>query len=46
MNDKSSPPRPWRRALFLLPALLSAALIFYTLPRTQPVFAAVPELLE
>ena len=27
MNDKSSPPRPWRRALFLLPALLSAALI-------------------
>ena len=46
MNDKSSPPRPWRRALFLLPALLSAALIFYTLPRTQPVLAAVPELLE
>lgn len=46
MNDKSSPPRPWRRALFLLPALLAAALIFYTLPRTQPVLAAVPELLE
>ena len=46
MNDKSSPPKPWRRALFLLPALLSAALIFYTLPRTQPVLAAVPELLE
>ena len=46
MNDKSSPPRTWRRALFLLPALLSAALIFYTLPRTQPVLAAVPELLE
>ena len=46
MNDKSSPPRPWRRALFLLPALLSAALIFYPLPRTQPVLAAVPELLE
>ena len=46
MNDQSSPPRPWRRALFLLPALLAAALIFYTLPRTQPVLAAVPELLE
>lgn len=46
MNNKSSPPRPWRRALFLLPVLLSAALIFYTLPRTQPVLAAVPELLE
>ena len=46
MNDKSSPPRPWRRALFLLPALLAAVLIFYTLPRTQPVLAAVPELLE
>ena len=46
MNDKSSPPRPWRRALFLLPALLAAALIFYTLARTPPVLAAVPELLE
>ena len=46
MNNKSSPPRPWRRALFLLPALLAAVLIFYTLPRTQPVLAAVPELLE
>lgn len=46
MNNKSSPPKPWRCALFLLPALLSAALIFYTLPRTQPVLAAVPELLE
>ena len=46
MNDKSSPPKPWRRVLFLLPALLAAALIFYTLPRTQPVLAAVPELLE
>lgn len=46
MNDKSSPPKPWRRALFLLPALLAAALIFYTLLRTQPVLAAVPDLLE
>lgn len=46
MNDQTNPPRPWRRLAFLLPAVLAAVLIFYSLPKTQPVLAAVPELLE
>lgn len=46
MKDNSEKWKPLRRLLFLLPAVLVAALIAYTLPNTQPVLAAVPELLE
>ena len=46
MKDNSEKWKSLRRLLFLLPAVLVAALIAYTLPNTQPVLAAVPELLE